>query len=164
LIRRLPGCKIHKLPIINSKGARLMKTSRSLRFIQAVLAAGCIVSAITSGAADTMVKLTGDQEVPAVSTSATGTGTIVIKPDKSVAGSIKTVGVQGTMAHIHVAGPGTNGPPIITLVKTGEDTWSIPEGSKLTAEQYESFKQGNLYVNVHSEAHKGGEIRTQLKL
>lgn len=113
--------------------------------------------------ADLTVKLAGDQEVPAVTTSATGTGTIVIKPDKSVSGSITTVGLAGTMAHIHLAPAGTNGPPIITLVKTSENIWSVPDGSKLTDDQFKSFKEGNLYVNVHSAAHPGGEIRTQLK-
>ena len=36
-------------------------------------------------------------------------------------------------------------------------------GAKLTDAQYDSFKAGNLYVNVHSAANKGGEIRAQLK-
>jgi hypothetical protein len=98
-----------------------------------------------------------------VTSAATGAGTIVIKGDKSVSGSIKTVGIEGTVAHIHLAEPGKNGPPIITLTKTAENTWSVPEGAKLTDEQYKAFKDGNLYVNVHSAEHKGGEIRTQLK-
>ena len=33
----------------------------------------------------------------------------------------------------------------------------------LTDAQYEAFKAGNLYVNVHSDANKGGEIRGQLR-
>jgi hypothetical protein len=101
--------------------------------------------------------------VPAVTTSATGGGTITVGTDKSVTGSIKTSGIAGTMAHIHQAAAGQNGPPIITLTKSSDNVWSVPAGSKLTDAQYESFKAGNLYVNVHSDAHKGGEIRTQLK-
>ena len=117
----------------------------------------------TAQAVDVKVKLTGDQEVPAVATAATGVGTIVIKDDKSVSGSLKTAGIEGTMAHIHLAEQGKNGPPIITLTKNAENTWSVPDAAKLTDEQYRAFKDGNLYVNVHSAEHKGGEIRTQLK-
>jgi CHRD domain len=38
----------------------------------------------------------------------------------------------------------------------------VPEGTKLTDDQYKSYKAGNLYVNVHTDAHKGGEIRAQI--
>jgi hypothetical protein len=126
----------------------------------AIVALGAISSALAQNVA---VKLTGDQEVPAVASSAIGSGTIVIKNDKSVSGSIKTSGIEGIMAHIHLAEPGKNGAPIITLVKTADNTWSVPVGSTLTDDQYKSFKEGNLYVNVHSADHKGGEIRAQLK-
>jgi len=141
-----------------------MKINRSPWFTRIIIAAGFTAGAIAvSSAADVAVKLSGDQEVPAVSTTATGTGTIVIKPDKSVSGVIKTKGIAGTMAHVHLGEPGKNGPPIITFDKTADDTWSVPKGAMLTDDQYDSFKKGNLYVNVHSDAHKGGEIRTQLK-
>jgi len=63
---------------------------------------GALGSALS---ADLTVKLTAGQEVPALTTSATGTGTIVIKSDKSVSGSITTVGIEGTMTHIHLASP-----------------------------------------------------------
>lgn len=43
------------------------------------------------------------------------------------------------------------------------DEWVIAPGSRLTDEQYQSLKDGTLYVNVHSAAHKDGEIRAQLK-
>jgi hypothetical protein len=33
----------------------------------------------------------------------------------------------------------------------------------LTPEQLKSYQAGELYVNVHSAANKGGEIRAQLK-
>jgi hypothetical protein len=114
-------------------------------------------------AVDLKVKLTGAEETPPVTTSASGMGTIAIAADKSVSGTIKTAGIDGTMAHIHVGAPGQSGPPIITLSKGADGVWSVPEGSKLTDEQYASFKAGNLYVNVHSAEHKPGEIRGQLK-
>ncbi|NBT68689.1 MAG: CHRD domain-containing protein [Betaproteobacteria bacterium] len=109
------------------------------------------------------VSLSGSQEVPAVTTSASGSGTITIAPDLSVSGSVTTMGVDGTMAHIHMAATGQNGPVIVPMTKTTDQVWSIPTGAKLTDAQYQSFKAGNLYVNVHSAANKGGEIRGQLK-
>jgi len=136
---------------------------RVFRLAPIALAATLAGAIGTAQAVEVKVKLTGDQEVPAVATAATGVGTIVIKDDKSVSGSLKTAGIEGTMAHIHLAEPGKNGPPIITLTKNAENTWSVPEAAKLTDEQYKAFKEGNLYVNVHSAEHKGGEIRTQLK-
>jgi hypothetical protein len=117
----------------------------------------------TAGATDVAVSLTGEQEVPAVTTQAKGAGTIAIADDKSVSGSVKTSGIAGLMAHIHEAPVGKNGPPIITLEKKGDDEWAVPAGAKLTEPQYEAFKAGNLYVNVHSAEHRSGEIRTQLK-
>ena len=114
-------------------------------------------------AVDLKLHLTGAEETPPVTTSASGTGTITIAADKSVTGTVKTAGIEGTVAHIHVGAPGQSGPPIITLNKGADGSWSVPTGSKLTDDQYASFKAGNLYVNVHSAEHKAGEIRGQLK-
>ena len=66
------------------------------------------------------------------------------------------------MAHIHEGAAGANGPVIVPLTKDG-DTYKVPAGAKLTSAQLASFKAGNLYVNVHSAANPGGEIRGQLK-
>jgi len=110
------------------------------------------------------VKLSGSEEVPPVTTKASGSGTITVKDDKTVSGSVKTEGVVGTMAHIHMGKAGANGPVIITLTKSSDgNTWSVPAGAKLTDAQYEAYKAGGLYVNVHSAANKGGEVRGQLK-
>ena len=114
-------------------------------------------------AKDVAVKLSGAHEVPAVTSTASGEGKLTVGDDMSVTGSITTKGIDGTMAHIHLAPAGKNGPPVITLTKSGENQWTVPAGSKLTAEQYESYKKGELYINVHSAAHPGGEIRAQVK-
>jgi hypothetical protein len=114
-------------------------------------------------ATDVKVHLTGAQETPPVQTSAVASGTLSVAADKSVSGSLKTTGIVGTTAHIHVGAPGQSGPPIITLTQSADAVWSVPAGSTLTDEQYANFKAGQLYVNVHSAAHPAGEIRAQLK-
>jgi len=124
------------------------------------------VLALGSGMAfgkDVKVNLTGAEETPAVTTTATGHGAIKIAKDNSVSGTVETTGIEGTMAHIHVGATGEAGPPIITLTKGADGKWTVPAGSKLTDEQAAAFKAGKLYVNVHSAEHKGGEIRAQLK-
>ncbi len=114
------------------------------------------------GSGATGVKLSGAEEVPPASTSGSGSGSFRIADDGSISGSVSTTGVPGTMAHIHQASKGQNGPVIVPLTKNG-DTYSVPEGRKLTAAQMQAFKAGNLYVNVHSNAYKGGEVRGQLQ-
>jgi hypothetical protein len=109
------------------------------------------------------VTLSGDQEVPPVTTSGSGSGTITIGDDGSVSGSVTTTGVPGTMAHIHEGAPGKNGGVAIPLEKKGENGWAVPAGAKLSDAQMKAFKAGNLYVNVHTEKNKGGEVRGQLK-
>jgi hypothetical protein len=116
-----------------------------------------------ASAVDVKVTLSGSQEVPPVTTAASGSGTITVGDDKSIQGSVTTSGVVGMAAHIHQAPAGQNGGVIIPLTKAGDNQWSVPAGAKLTDAQYEAFKAGNLYVNVHSDANKGGEIRGQLK-
>jgi len=132
-------------------------------FGSTLLAMGLFAVSLTASAEDVKVTLTGAEEVPAVTTQAKGEGTITIAKDMSVTGKVTTTGIEGIAAHIHLAEPGKNGPPVVTLTKGEGGTWSTPEGSKLTEEQYQAFKAGHLYVNVHSAAHKGGEIRGQLK-
>ena len=136
--------------------------------VAALLAAGCaqqsaqqqMASAAPSGS---NVTLSGNQEVPPVSTAATGSGTIAVLMDRSVSGSVTTSGVAGAAAHIHLAAPGQNGPVIVPLNKTGDNVWSVPPAIRLNDAQYEAYRLGNLYVNVHSAANPGGEIRGRIK-
>ena len=139
---------------------------RKSRFALAILAlmAGALVGVSGMATAGEMrIKLSGDQEVPPVETSASGTGTITVEDDKSIKGKITLSDIKPTGAHIHEAPTGKTGDPIITLEKTGENEWSVPSGAKLTDAQYDAAKAGGLYVNVHSNEHKGGEIRGQIK-
>lgn len=128
-----------------------------------LLAAALVVTAATGQAAmSDALKLTGAQEVPPVNTAGTGMGSIVVADDGTVSGSITTIGVPGTAAHIHLGAAGVNGPVIIPLAKTAEGVWSVAPAAKLNAEQLKAYRAGGLYVNVHTDANKGGEIRTQL--
>jgi len=116
-----------------------------------------------ASAVDVKVPLSGGQEVPPVTTSATGSGTITVAADQSISGSIKTTGVKGTAAHIRLAPAGQNGPVIVPLTKAGEDGWTVGPGAKLQDAHYQAFKDGRLYINVHSAANPNGEIRGQIK-
>lgn len=107
------------------------------------------------------ITLSADQEVPPVSSSAKGSGTINVSEDKSVSGSVKISGMNANAAHIHEGAPGTSGPVLIPLKKSG-NAWAVPPGTKLTDEQYQSYLAGKLYVNVHSAKHKDGEVRGQI--
>jgi hypothetical protein len=139
----------------------LLRRSR-IAFAGATLIAGLLASG-TIFSADMKVKLSGDQEVPPVQTSASGSGTITVNDDKSVSGSVTTKGIKATAAHIHEAAAGKNGPVAIPLEKKSENEFSVPAGAKLSDAQFKALKAGNLYVNVHTDAHKDGEIRGQLK-
>jgi len=107
------------------------------------------------------VKLTGAEEVPPVSAAGSGSGSFRVASDGTITGSVTTSGVQGTMAHIHRGAKGANGPIVVPLEKNG-DTYTVPAGRKLTPQQMDDLKAGNLYVNVHTNANKGGEVRGQL--
>ncbi len=132
----------------------------SLALIVAVCTIGTYSS--SAGAADIQVTLAGNQEVPPVMNTGSGSGTITISADKSVSGSVTTMGISGVAAHIHEAAAGKNGPVIIPLTKSGDNTWIVPAGVKLSDAQFSSFNAGNLYVNVHTKEHPGGALRGQL--
>lgn len=131
---------------------------RAIAGTTAILFAGAAMSAGHS----VKVNLSGANEVPPVTTAATGAGMITVGDDMSVGGSVTTTGVDGVAAHIHTGATGMNGPVTIGLAKSADNSWSVPPGAKFTDEQYKTFKAGGMYVNVHSAANKGGEIRGQI--
>jgi hypothetical protein len=148
----------------------LHKSVRPYLFASVLLTTLVATGCSTSKGTDAMgmmdhsmqAKLDGAHEVPPNDSQASGVVTIVVAADKSVSGKVTTTGVDGKAAHIHEGASGTNGPVIVPLSKGTDNTWSVPTGAVLTDPQYASYLAGNLYVNVHSAAHPGGEIRVQL--
>ncbi|MFT3931007.1 MAG: CHRD domain-containing protein [Spongiibacteraceae bacterium] len=138
---------------------------KSLNLSRSIFVAVLAILSSTSvlAAQDVKVKLSGKEEVPAVETDASATAKISIADDRSVTGSVETKKIEATAVHIHVGAPGESGPPIVTFVKGEGDKWNAPAGAKFNNEQYTAFKEGKLYVNVHSAKNPRGEIRGQLK-
>jgi len=123
------------------------------------VAAGCATSPHMAG----KVQLSGKNESPPVSTQASGVASITVGADRSVSGEVTVSGMTPLAAHIHQGAAGKNGPVAVALKKEGANKFVVPPGSKLTDAQYAAYKAGELYVNVHSAAHKPGEVRAQLQ-
>lgn len=107
--------------------------------------------------------LTGDQEAPLqVNTGAIGNATFVLdRSTRTLSGTVKVDGVVPTAAHIHLGQAGTAGTISIALTVAPNHDISLP-ATALTASQLASLDAGELYVNVHSDANPGGEIRGQI--
>ncbi len=123
------------------------------------LFAGC---ASTIKASKAEFALSGSNEVPAVVTPASGTAWFTVDRDWTINGKVQTTGIAGTAAHVHEARQGQNGGVIVPLARTADNEWSVPPGTRLSEGQFKSYREGSLYVNVHSVAYPGGEIRGQL--
>ena len=115
----------------------------------------------------------GSQEVPPVVTAATGEATVVISADNSTIWYVvEYSGLSGSLAaaHIHVGASGANGGVILPLVASaspmvGSLTSSnfTPSGAITTfAEAVAAIKAGGTYVNLHTAANPGGEVRGQV--
>ena len=142
-----------------SKTVRIASATAMVLLATACSSMGGMGGGITE---KTSAALTGAQEVPPVSTSGSGRSTISVASDRSVSGAVIVTGMEPTAAHIHQGDKGANGPVILPLTKTAPMTFSVPAGAKLTDAQYAALKEGKLYVNVHSAAHPGGEVRMQM--
>jgi hypothetical protein len=107
--------------------------------------------------------MSGDQEVPPVTTGAIGSGSFTLNPvSRRITGSLTVDGMTATSAHIHSASAGANGDVIVNLVQTSPGTWSVPDGTTLSESQASNFVSGDLYADAHSVANPNGEIRGQI--
>lgn len=126
-------------------------------------------------------KLTGAAEVPPVTTKATGDVKFKLKEDGTeLVWELHVKNIENTTAaHIHRGMKGENGPPVANLFtgpkKNGKFSGELAEGTirakdltgdlmgKSIDELVKLIKSGDIYVNVHTDAHPDGEIRGQLK-
>jgi hypothetical protein len=113
------------------------------------------------------VALTGAQQSPAVQTPGMGTANLTYDPaTRVVTWTISYSALSGpvTMAHFHgPAEAGKNGGVQIWLTKQGSPADSPITGTAtLTPEQATQFTAGQWYINLHTQAHPGGEIRAQV--
>jgi hypothetical protein len=126
--------------------------------------------------------LTGDSEVPPVTTNATGSAEIELNDEgDEMSYNIGVENIEGvTMAHIHQAASGENGPPVVWLFNATEPN-DVEEGTlsdgTFTAEDFvgplqgqnmsdlvDAMESGQTYVNVHTESNPPGEIRGTIDL
>ena len=128
------------------------------------LLAGCqTMHNMMGGAEPKMMTLSGNNEVPPNTSSATGSANVTVHEDCTVGAKVTASGMTATAAHIHTGAAGANGPVAVPFTKTGDNTFEAPSGAKMNPDQCAAYKAGNTYVNVHSAAHPGGEIRAQLR-
>lgn len=111
-------------------------------------------------------KLEGSQSNPAVTTTASGTGSVRLNTDGTVTYDITAADLIPTAAHFHNAPAGTNGGVVKTITltnNTGLGIWaSIDVTQPFTDLLLRELVKGNLYMNVHTTANPGGEIRGQV--
>lgn len=111
--------------------------------------------------------LSGDQEVPPVTTAASGDGYALVNTDSfALELSVVTDGVDdATMAHIHTGERGVNGNVLLALEQSAEDSgrWSTPAETAIDATIFSVLDAGGHYVNVHTPANPGGELRGQIE-
>ena len=111
------------------------------------------------------VSPSGNEEVPATGSQATAQADLTINvATGDVQGSLTTSNIVATAAHIHDAFAGSNGGVLIGLDQDAVDSslFTVPAGSTLDAAGVDRLLSGALYVNVHSAAEPGGEIRGQI--
>jgi hypothetical protein len=106
--------------------------------------------------------LNAGSEVPP--TSSKGTGTVTATYDTtskklSWKGSYADLSGPATAAHFHSGAAGQNGPVAVPITP---NTSPFEGSATLTDAQAADLLAGKLYVNVHTAANKGGEIRGQV--
>ena len=114
-------------------------------------------------------RMNSSQEVPATVSSAVGVGTFQLNNSGDTLCITVTVnGLSGpiTGAHIHEGKPGVSGPIVKDLVPflSGNSLQATLSGAGLSGLSMPKMFAGDYYINVHTAANPGGEIRGQIML
>ncbi|WP_232701909.1 spondin domain-containing protein [Halobacterium wangiae] len=117
--------------------------------------------------------LSGDNEVPSVDSDASGTARVEVAEDgERISYRLQVQNIDNpAAAHIHCGGPDENGPIGITLYNNGvftPGTAAQPDednecGWETLDDAVAAMRDGETYVNVHTEQNPQGEIRGQLE-
>lgn len=111
-----------------------------------------------------VASLTGAQEMPAVTTSASALGIFTLSQNQEkLKFRVTLAGLSSSItgAHFHTGAAGTSGPVVVGLLPYV--TGNVIEGEIVpTAAFLTSLSQGQIYINVHTINNPGGEIRGQL--
>jgi hypothetical protein len=151
---------------------------RRLFVVVLVLGASLMVFAGSASAGDNFAApMSGDEEVPPVDTQATGVATFKLRAE-GLAFKVNVANIDNVIAaHIHCGAVGVNGPVGVTLFSGGPETLNgtLAEGV-ITAPDLgnacgwtdlavvvAALEGGDTYVNVHTTAHPGGEVRGQVR-
>jgi hypothetical protein len=112
------------------------------------------------------ITLSGTNEVPAVTTTATGTALIRVTSEKKLYAKVTVsnleLGDALTAAHIHKAAAGINGGVILGLYTSAAD-FGVAKIFTLPDALYISIKTDAIYVNAHSTTRPGGIVRGQIR-
>ena len=134
--------------------------------VAAIACAGVLTLAAPSMAATMTFKaaLSGKSEVPANTTA--GTGEVTATYDTATKkltwkGSYSGLTGAATAAHFH--GPAGEGKNAGVMIPISPATSPLEGSATLNDAQAKALMDGEMYVNVHTAANKGGEIRGQLK-
>jgi hypothetical protein len=131
----------------------------------ATLALGAAIAFSGTAFADKMkAALDGKSEVPPNASAGTGTADLDYDPaSKKLSWKLTYSGLSGAATAAHFHGPAEAGKNAGVAVAIPNATSSPAEGSAtLTDEQAADLLAGKYYINVHTAANPGGEIRGQV--
>jgi hypothetical protein len=131
----------------------------------ATLALGATISFAGPAFADKMkATLDGKSEVPPTTTSGKGTADIDYDAaTKKLSWKVNYSGLSGPATAAHFHGPAEAGKNAGVAVPISNPASSPVEGSAtLTDAQAADLMAGKYYVNIHTAANPGGEIRGQV--